>query len=522
VLTPAQLLAGNVIFGHMKQRLTLILVLMSVSTMCLLLFQFYWSYQAFQSASKTFKKDINEALQAAVDKEMEHRQDEIAAKYKGWLADTNLVIIKCHIDTLSGLSVFSIVDKKPSYNDKVEFTVGYQEFQEKPARMTPRIKQYFIDRFVGTQIRENLEQGNVINYTKSLGALMQEAMLNSHLDKDRLQQFYAKELLERDIETGYHLVCDPKQMAVPEAFPFATRNFKFGYTFGSKKPLDEVRAYFPDPNKLLLLRMKWVLLSSLVLIAVTIFCFAYTLRTMLRQKKLSELKNDFVNNMTHELRTPVATISIAAEAIQEFNLSKTSAEEYLSIIRQQSGRLSHLIDGILKNLAFEQDQLELTPRTFPLQQLVQQAVLQHKPQLDLAQAEVICHLPAQAIPVRVDELHLLNVLSNLIENALKYSRGSLQLELSCYEENGQAILLLKDNGIGIPAALQSKVFDKFFRVPTGNTHNTKGYGLGLSYARTIVERHGGSISMQSKEQQGTTFILTLPTYQHEPAQGTIA
>lgn len=229
-----------------------------------------------------------------------------------------------------------------------------------------------------------------------------------------------------------------------------------------------------------------------------------------------------MNNMTHELRTPVATISIAAEAIQEFNLSKTSSDEYLAIIRQQSGRLSHLIDGILKNLAFEQDQLQLAPRPVSLQQLVQQAVLQHRPQLDQADAAVKLDFPAQAVLVKADELHLLNVFSNLLENALKYSRGPLTLELSCREENGLAVLALKDYGIGIPAAMQPMVFEKFFRVPSGNMHNTKGYGLGLSYAKTIVERHGGSISLQSQVQQGTTFLFSLPLHQHEPAAGTVA
>ncbi|RDV12965.1 sensor histidine kinase [Pontibacter diazotrophicus] len=506
----------------MKQRVKYILVLMSVCTLCLLLFQFYWSYQAFQSASKTFKSDINEALQAAVDNEMERRQDEIVEKYKGWLADTNLVVIKCHIDSLSGLTVFSISDKAPSYgvadNDKVEFAIGYQEFDEKSATMTLRKKKYFIDRFVDTKIRENLKDGYTTYYTRRLGEKIEEWFKEVKLDEARLQQLYAEELRERGIHTKHSLAFKNKEVANAESFSYATRKFQFGF----RKPFDEVRAYFPDPNKTLLLRMKWVLLSSLVLMAVTIFCFAYTVLTILRQKKLTELKNDFVNNMTHELRTPVATIGIAAEAIQEFNLSKTSADEYLTIIRQQSGRLSHLIDGILKNLAFEQDQLELSPRPMPLQQLAQQAILQHRPQLDVAGAAVKFDFPAQAVPVKVDELHLLNVLSNLIENALKYSRGTMVLQLSCREENGRAILALKDNGIGIPAAMQSKVFEKFFRVPSGNTHNTKGYGLGLSYAKTIIERHGGSITLQSRVQEGTTFLISLPVYQHEPAPGTVA
>ncbi|WP_299824758.1 HAMP domain-containing sensor histidine kinase [uncultured Pontibacter sp.] len=502
----------------MKQRIKLILVLMSVCTLCLLSFQFYWSYQGYLSASKTFKADINQALQAAVDRDMELRQDYIADKYKAWLADTNLVNIDCHVDTVSGTTVFTVTDKKESDNEEATFTIGFQEYRPETGKMTAKVKQYFINRFVNTHVRENLQEKVAIYYTRQLGDLLEEAYKQMQLDKARLQQFYKEELLARDIKTSHRLYFADEALAETEVYPYATRTFEFGF----RRPFYEVTAYFPDPNKTLMLRMKWVLLSSLVLAAVTICCFAYTVLTILRQKKLAELKNDFVNNMTHELRTPVATISIAAEAMQDFNLSKNSSAEYLSIIRQQSGRLSHLIDGILKNLAFEQNQLELLPRPVSVQQLVQQAILQHRPQLDIAGASINFDQPAQVILVNADELHLLNVLSNLIENALKYSRGTLRLHISCHAENGKAILSITDNGIGIPTAMQQKVFDKFFRVPSGNVHNTKGYGLGLSYAKTIIERHSGSISLQSKENQGTTFTIALPLYTYETAERTPA
>ncbi|MEJ8803846.1 sensor histidine kinase [Pontibacter sp. H249] len=502
----------------MKQRIKLILVLMSVCTLCLLAFQFYWSYQGFLGASKTFKSDINQALQAAVDRDMELRQDFIADKYKVWLADTNLVNINCHVDTASGTTAFTVTDKKASDNDRNTFSIGFQEYQPETGKMTPKVKRYFIDRFVKTHVREILKEKISIYYTQQLGDLLEETYKQEKLDKARLQQLFTEELLTREIETSFQLYFADEKLAETAAFPYATRTFEFGF----RKPFYEVTAYFPDPNKTLILRMKWVLLSSLVLAAITIFCFAYTVRTILRQKKLADLKNDFVNNMTHELRTPVATISIAAEAMQDFNLSKSSSEEYLSIIRQQSGRLSHLIDDILKNLAFEQNQLELAPKPISMQQLVQQALLQHRPQLDIAEAAVKIDQPQQDLFIKADELHLLNVLSNLIENALKYSRGTLKLHINCSEENGNVILSITDNGMGIPVTMQQKVFDKFFRVPSGNVHNTKGYGLGLSYAKTIVERHNGSISLQSKENVGTTFTISLPTYTYDAAERTFA
>ncbi len=275
-----------------------------------------------------------------------------------------------------------------------------------------------------------------------------------------------------------------------------------------------MQAWFPPPNAVFLRHMRGVLLSSLLLTGIVLFCFAYAVRTMLHQKRLAELKGDFVNNMTHELKTPVATISVAAEAIQSFGLSPETAGDYLGIIRQQAGQLSGLIDQILKSVVFEQDRLELAVQKISLHRLLDQVLAQHRPQLEQAQARIRKTWAMEEIWVTGDEAHLANVIGNLLDNALKYRTETVVIDLHLSVRDQEAVLEIADNGIGIPAPYRTKVFDKFFRVPNGDVHNAKGYGLGLSYAQAIIQRHGGRITLRAREPRGTTFTLTLPLACH--------
>jgi two-component system, OmpR family, phosphate regulon sensor histidine kinase PhoR len=268
--------------------------------------------------------------------------------------------------------------------------------------------------------------------------------------------------------------------------------------------------------------MKWLLVTSLLLIGITIFCFAYTVKTLLSQHKLAELKNDFVNNMTHELKTPVATINIAAEAIQDFNLSETSADEYLGIIRHQANNLSSLIDQILKSVVIEQENGSLNLVETDINTLINELIKQYKPQIANAKASIHCTRINEGLLMMVDAPLLKNALANLLDNALKYGGDNVTVNIKSITKDKNLILSVADNGVGIPAQHQNKVFDRFFRVPSGDMHNVKGYGLGLSYAKSIIEKHKGTLSLTSKENQGTTFIISIPIIYHETSQGVIA
>lgn len=280
-----------------------------------------------------------------------------------------------------------------------------------------------------------------------------------------------------------------------------------------RKPNVTVRAWFPDPNQVYLNRMRWVLLSSLGLIGIVVGCFAYTVQTMRSQEHLANLKNDFVDNMTHELKTPVATIAVAAEALEQFALGPEARADYLSIIRQQTGRLGALIDRILQSVMAEQSSLALAPQLLDLAALLATHLRQLQPRLAEVGSRLVYENPVAPVPVAGDPLHLTNVLATLLDNAFKYGFPASEIRLWCGRRHGAAVVELSNNGPPIPTRYQVRVFEKFFRMPTGNRHDVPGYGLGLHYARTMAERHGGTLTLRS---QGTctTFTLTLPLVPH--------
>ncbi|RYU81856.1 sensor histidine kinase [Hymenobacter persicinus] len=274
-------------------------------------------------------------------------------------------------------------------------------------------------------------------------------------------------------------------------------------------PRVAVQASFQPPVFYALRQMGGLLAGSVALLALTTACFGLMLATILRQKKLSEIREDFVNNMTHELKTPLATVTAAVEALQHFGALQdpAKAQAYLAISRHELERLSGLVDHVLHMAVAEREPLQLAPETVRPAELVAELVAQH--QLTAAKAVRFAVEVAPAA-IRCDRLHLRNVISNLIDNAIKYSRDQVTITIQGQPESAGWRLTVTDDGIGIPADYQPAVFDRFFRVPTGNLHLVKGFGLGLYYVRQVIERHGGQLRLHSSPGRGSAFSFWLP------------
>jgi signal transduction histidine kinase len=273
-----------------------------------------------------------------------------------------------------------------------------------------------------------------------------------------------------------------------------------------------VQATFDSPLQFILQKMIWTLLSSLVLLVLTTLSFIYMLRTILKQKKLSEVKNDFINNMTHELKTPIATVSAAVEALQNFNAlnDQRKTQTYLDISKNELQRLSDLVEKVLHIAAEEKEDIELFREETDLNEVVDNILSNHQLKAG-KQLQLRYDNNLAGKTVYVDKTHLSNAINNLVDNAIKYSGEHVQLYLQTSMDNDVLRIRVKDNGIGIPKVYQGNIFDKFFRVPTGNLHNVKGFGLGLSYVQKIVEMHGGSIHVQSEPDKGSEFIIIIPS-----------
>jgi len=284
-------------------------------------------------------------------------------------------------------------------------------------------------------------------------------------------------------------------------------------TIGFKNPITyklDLENTFP----FLIKRIAAAILLSLFLVAFTIVSFALLYRNVLKQKRLAEIKNDFISNITHELKTPIATVSVAIEALRTFNASMDAkkTKEYLDISANELQRLSLLVDKVLKLSMFEKKEIELQYEILDVKALVEEVTSSMRLQFEKHQADV--HLSAEGDTIlEGDRLHLVSVIFNLLDNALKYTNGSSpQITIQISGGEDQLQLSIADNGIGIPAEYRDKVFEKFFRVPTGNLHNAKGYGLGLSYVNHVVDKHKGTIKVESFDDNGCNFIITLPKH----------
>jgi two-component system phosphate regulon sensor histidine kinase PhoR len=255
------------------------------------------------------------------------------------------------------------------------------------------------------------------------------------------------------------------------------------------------------------------IMVSLLLVGLTAFSFYLLLRTLVQQRKLTQIKNDFISNITHELKTPIATVSVAIEALRNFDAlhDPEKTKEYLAISSNELQRLSFLVDKVLKLSMFEKHQVELKEEVIDLSVLVKEVVNSMKLQFEKYKAKVNVQMQGEHFEIAADRLHMTSVLFNLLDNALKYSRENPSIHIELKEEEDRIMLRVTDNGIGIPVEYHKKIFDKFFRVPAGDTHNVKGYGLGLSYVAYVIQRHLGSIEVESQTGIGSRFIIKLPT-----------
>jgi two-component system, OmpR family, phosphate regulon sensor histidine kinase PhoR len=261
----------------------------------------------------------------------------------------------------------------------------------------------------------------------------------------------------------------------------------------------------------LLKRIASPVLFSVFLVGLTILSFVLLFRNLKKQQRLAELKNDFISNITHELKTPIATVGVAIEALKNFNAmqSPERTKEYLDISSNELQRLNLLVDKVLKLSMFEKKEIELNPETLNLKDLADEVIASMRLQSDKKNAKVTLNHSGNLL-LRGDRLHLLSVIFNLVDNAIKYSNENPVIKIDLEEKENDLVLKVTDNGTGIPPEYSKKIFEKFFRMPSGNTHNTKGYGLGLSYVSHVVNRHNGKIEVESEPGKGSTFIITLP------------
>jgi len=270
--------------------------------------------------------------------------------------------------------------------------------------------------------------------------------------------------------------------------------------------------YFPHEKQFLLTELWGMLLISIILIIVIVYSFTYTITTIFRQKKLSEMKNDFINNMTHEFKTPISTISLACEALSDRDIVRSHefTENYINIILEENKRLATMAEKILQTAVIEKGQLKMKRERIDLHEVITDVIKNIRIQVEIKDGVIRKQCKAANPVLLGDKVHLTNLVYNLLDNANKYSPRKPVITVRTENTSNGILLTIEDRGIGISKGEQKKIFDKLYRVPTGNIQEVRGFGLGLSYVKAIVEEHHGRISLDSEINKGTTFKVFLP------------
>lgn len=269
---------------------------------------------------------------------------------------------------------------------------------------------------------------------------------------------------------------------------------------------------FPNKRAYILQQIWLPLLSSLVFLGIVIFCFVYAIQVIIRQKNLSEIKNDFINNMTHEFKTPIATVSLAIEALQDPELmtQETFRKRYLNIIKDENKRLGAQVEKVLQAATLDKQEFKLKTESLNIIEILENVKNQFVLQVENKGGSLHTEHDLSDPSMEGDGFHLTHIFNNLLDNAIKYSKENPVIHIKSWDKGDFVLVSIKDNGIGMSKEALRKIFDKFYRVPTGNLHDVKGFGLGLAYVKTMTEAHKGEIQVSSEPGKGTIFTLKFP------------
>jgi two-component system, OmpR family, phosphate regulon sensor histidine kinase PhoR len=381
------------------------------------------------------------------------------------------------------------------------------------------------DMRVNTSLREVARQLNEMDdvpvpLVKTVSQLTQNyfvVMLNGHINTNTLRTLLKGELQKRGIETDceyYIYDCHSEKMVFGDHIQLSKNDQ--GSMVEDNLPKWENQPYyfgvlFPEKNSSVIGNMGIWIFSSFVLLLVVAF-FTFAMWVIFEQKRLAEVQTDFINNMTHEFKTPISTIAISAGVLQKPEILENPKRlhKYAVIIHNEAMRLKNQVERTLQMATLEEEKIKITNEKVNIHEVITQAVESIGEVVQERDGEVICQLNAtHASLIAADKMHLTNIIYNLLDNAVKYCENDPKIVISTQNIGNKIRIGIKDNGIGISKDHLKKVFDKFYRVPTGNLHDVKGFGLGLNYVRIVVSAHGGRVWAESSPQNGTTMWIEL-------------
>ena len=532
-----------------KNRLGWIITLMSVALTGLIAFQWYWIDTVISGNRDHFERDVMTAL-SNVTKKLEQQEAlfYVNRKMSNFSSQgQSRGFQPFQFQAIPPLNQRQILqgEKKIRFDDSLSSTGSFNfsfEVVGAPLRSNQMGKAFFDvlksninniqfaypqdapeTEMLNSNLKEILEK--ISNKSDMMMGLLEDMMLpkiglTNRFDPDQLDSLLHTELKKKSIDIPYdYAIINPRSGRLIEiSKDYSNERLLQSHFKTNLFPNDVTNEPnllvidFPSQEKYLMSKIWFPLSSSALLILIILICFGYAVFTIIRQKKISVMKTDFMNNMTHEFKTPISTIGLAIEALLDPTIPQKPSMKmkYLGIIAGENKRLESQVADVLQMAQLDKNELKLNLVTVDLHAIIQQAVDKISIQMERKLGHLKLALNATQFKFKGDEAYLLGVLLNLLDNALKYSKDAPNIMIRTQNIRGQLICSIKDHGMGMSKEAQRSIFQKFYRVASGNVHNIKGFGLGLAYVKEIITLHHGSIEVESELKKGTNFIVKFP------------
>lgn len=521
------------------QRSTLrwVIVLMSCALLGLIGFQWYWIESVIRANETRFKSDVMEALNAVSEKlEMQealyafNQQFTFTNNYGPTGTSWNPPVYNYYGDNSDPYTTIihdTLINEEQGINIVFDFETnagtGEVNFNGQAYNMSDEELAARRDQMIAFQEQMNrLSRKSEMVFQVLESMMMPERSIMSRLNPRQLDSLLRGQFENKGIDIDFDYgILSP----VHNRFVYAN-NRKPSEDLGNSElkaslfPNDLVGEQnwlvvnFPEKQRYLLSKIWLSMASSGLLVLVILGSFGFSIRTIVRQKKLSEMKNDFINNMTHELKTPIATISLACEALSDDEIKGIPGirDRYLGMIADENKRLGEQVQRVLHMAALDRNDIDLKWEPLDLKELVDRAVDKSSLQIEARSGQIKVIDNAEKKLVNGDRTHITNILINLLDNAIKYSVEAPDISIRLFNKGEALAIAIQDRGIGMTKEALNHIFQKFYRVPTGNIHNVKGFGLGLSYVKNMIDLHHGQINVESEPGKGSKFTISLPTY----------
>jgi len=507
---------------------------MSLSLVGIIFVQAYYINNTVKNEEKQFAFNVKKALAYTSNKVVD-------IEYKKYVDVLNQILAKGEIPDTTTLRSIIVKKQDDNTNQIIIYNTGILEENFKiPSLIDISLDSLNFSKFTGkttTQIFNNsdvkadlaLSPEKSIEKIFSLDRLqmttfeayyreeVQNIPIRKRVSKEVINRLLRKKLLEDDIDIAYEFAIYHKDLATK----VQTDNFELGETptigvpiFLDNNDESEYKLYinFPERSKFIFSSIFGMTILSIIFTTIIIIAYTSAIYQLIKQRKISQIKTDFINNMTHEFKTPIATINLALDAIKNPKIinDEDKVKRYLGMIKEENKRMHAQVENVLRISKLDKNELNISKEKVKLHDLILDAVTHIELIVENRNGYINTHLDAINSEVLANQTHFTNVIVNMLDNAVKYSTDEPKIDI--YTENVESNILLKikDQGSGMSKSVQKRVFEKFFREHTGDVHNVKGHGLGLAYVKRIVNDHKGYITVESEKGKGSTFIIKLP------------